>query len=420
MIPIVGCLANVISGDSPINIDSVMDLVMDSVISYDVETLKLHLREEIECEKSLGKLRPIHDNKIWAFMREKYDQINGISESSSNESSPDHVNGFKIKYSVSYKNNRRTILAEESIKEGEVVYQHRSMAKFPDFVSFICFLKEMPTHLLCDTIDWFYEYNEGTFVIDFDDMSYINDEGEMNIDYADNDEEELVALHDINVGEELMSYNDDDDDDGVDNYYKTRFDNEDSTAGILRELNNCEEVEKKKRPIFGKPLWILMQKIYEDLTNETMSSDDFGFRVKYSVNHSKFHGRGLYARENIQEGEIVYEHKRDTILTPETYPEFLNRLALQENKQKSNNQHLQPYLDFLNISPAGVICDMQMWTYGRTKTLYNLDLDDMVYCNSATPISGANIDYSNEEGTVISATRNIDAGEEMLCNYEIF
>merc|ERR1719491_1049110 len=146
-----------------------------------------------------------------------------------------------------------------------------------------------------------------------------------------------------------MSYNDYDDDDGVDNYYKTRFDNGNSTAVILRELNNCEEVEKKKRPIFGKPLWILMQKIYEDLTNETMSSDDFGFRVKYSVNYSKTHGRGLFAREKIQKGEIVYEHKRDTILTPETYPEFLNRLVLQVNKQKVKNQELEPYLDFLNI-----------------------------------------------------------------------
>merc|ERR1712194_30840 len=151
-----------------------------------------------------------------------------------------------------------------------------------------------------------------------------------------------------------------------------------------------------------------------------MSSDDFGFRVKYSVNYSKTHGRGLFAREKIPKGEIVYEHKRDIYLTPETYPDFLNRLVLQVNKQKVKNQELEPYLDFLNISPAGVICDMNVWTYGRTKTQYNLHLDDMSYCNGAASISGANIEYSDDEDKALQATRDIDAGEEILCEYAEF
>jgi len=403
MITIVGCLANLISGDFSIDIDS--------FLSYDSEELMDQLSEEFECENSFEKSRPFHDKNIWALMKEKYEEIIGASESGSNESSNDFINGFKVKYTLDYnKNNRRSIFVGENIKKGQVVYQHRSIANFPDVASFIRFLKHMPTDLLCDTIEWLNEWDDGDdggFLIDFDDISYISHEGKINIRYYNDNDYELVALRDINAGEELI---------GVWIY----FDNEDSTAGILRELNNCEEVEKKKRPIFGKPLWILMQKIYEDLTNETMSSDDFGFRVKYSVNYSKTHGRGLFAREKIQKGEIVYEHKRDIYLTPETYPDFLNRLVLQVNKQKVKNQELEPYLDFLNISPAGVICDMNVWTYGRTKTQYNLHLDDMSYCNGAASISGANIEYSDDEGKALQATRDIDAGEEILCEYAEF
>jgi len=408
-------LINVISNDSSIDTD------IDSFLSdTDAEELKYLLRRVNKCDKTLEKPRPIHEKTNWILMREKYDEIIDASESGLNESSNDYISGFKIEYSLNYnENGKRSIFAKESIKKGQIVYEHRSLAYFPDAVSFIDFLKHIPPDFVCDAIDWLSEWGgeeddeAGYFAIDFDDMSYINDEGEMNIDYIDDDMSQLVAIRDINLGEELICNGP---------YSKeTRFDNENSTAGILRELNNCEEVAKTKRPIFGKPLWILMQKIYEEITNKTMSSDDFGFRVKYSVDYSKTHGRGLFAREKIEKGQVVYQHKRDAYLSPETYPEFLNRLVLQENKRKANNQDLEPYLDFLNISPSGVICDIQMWSYDHTKTNYNLDLDDMVFCNSADQlISWENIEYSDEESIEMVATRDIDAGEEILCSYDDF
>jgi len=417
-------LVNVISSDFPFELESL--LLNDSTA---LKHILLEVGLEVnECGKTLEKSRPIHDNTNWILMRKKYEGVVNASESGLNESSNDYISGFEVKYSLNYnKNGKRGIFAKESIKKGQIVYQHRSLAYVPDAVSFMEFLKTIPTDFVCDAINWLYEWEDGSFVIDFDDMSYINDEGERNIDYIDNDMSQLVAIRDINLGEELIwndVSNEDydvEDDYAMDDWGFDRFDNENSTAGILRELNNCEEVAKTKRPIFGKPLWILMQKIYEEITNKTMSSDDFGFRVKYSVDYSKTHGRGLFAREKIEKGQVVYQHKRDAYLSPETYPEFLNRLVLQENKRKANNQDLEPYLDFLNISPSGVICDIQMWSYDHTKTNYNLDLDDMVFCNSADQlISWENIEYSDEESIEMVATRDIDAGEEILCSYDDF
>jgi len=411
MTPIVLCLAHVIS--------SVLSIDIDLFLSNDALTF-MHQLDEERCDKTIGKPRPIHDNKIWAFMREKYEEIIGASESGSNEPSNDYISGFKVKYTINYnENNRRSIFAKENIKKGQVVYQHSSEANFPDLGTLIRFLKQMPTYLLCDTIEWLHEWDDGVFSIDFDDVSYINDEGEMNIDYDDDNSVPIfVALRDIDLGEELI-WNVE----GGLTWIDSNEDEHDSkTDTVLKELNNCEEVWEEKRPIFGKPLWILMQKIYEEITNETISSNDFGFRVKYSVNYTQSRGRGLFAREKIQKGEIVYEHNRKACLSEETYPEFLNRLALQENKRKAKNQELEPYLDFLNISPAGIICDIDMWLYYDEKhdnyTRLILDLDDMVYCNSAGSVSGANIEYINYNGSnPMHATRDIDAGEEFFCYY---
>jgi len=395
------CLIVGLFGESFIDLDT---LDYDDAYNY--------LLGVYDCGKIFEKPLPIHDNSSWVSMRNTYEEV--MRDSGLLESSNNFVSGFEIKYFVNYnKKNKRSIFAKENIKKGQVVYQHTSQAAFPDLKIFNEFLNHISTDLACDAIKEFvYESNyytavdSGVLTIDFDDMSYISDEGEMNIDYDGTSKGRMVALRDIHFGEELICNRDD--------WSNERFDNEHSTAQILRELNNCKELKGKRRPIFGKPTWILMQKIYEELSHVTMSQDDFGFRVKYSVDYSETHGRGLYAREKIRQGQLVYEHKRDAYLSPDIYPEFLNRLVLLGNKRKAKNQDPEPYLDFLNISPDGLICDIDMWKYGETKENYNLDLDDMVYCNSAN--LSENINYFDDE-MKIHATRDIDVGEEMLCSY---
>jgi len=390
-----------------------------------------HLWRNNNCTKIEEKNRPIYNQSNWISMRKMYNEMMGSSNltfkrySSSLEYS--ETNGFKIKYSVNYNSNKneRSLFSSENIKKGQIVYEHKWLSEFPDPKTFLDFLNRLPTDLVCDTIEWGYDFeteesfeNASWLSIDLDDMSYCNGEGEANIDY-DYSGTNIIALRHINMGEELICYN------GDNSIISNIIDSSDNHSNFFWELNKCREVIKKKRPIFGRLLWNLMEKTYQEVVgenstlNETAINYD-GHKVKYSVNHTENRGRGLFAREKIKKGQLVYDQTRTAYFrNDESLNEFINIIISHEHKRSINYPNPEPYLDFINHFAPGLACDIEMWLeYDIDEA--GIEFDNSRYGNSAGN-DDPNYDFDPNDGmgaTKMYALRDIDVGEELLCPYE--
>ena len=110
------------------------------------------------------------------------------------------------------------------------------------------------------------------------------------------------------------------------------------------------------------------------------------FHTKIEVKNSPIHGKGLFTKEDLQEGQLIYTQEPDK---QEVYSEQ-ELTELSDNKQQEVKHFAPKYPD------------------GK----WRLSHDKIIYCNHARPGT-----MLAKDGTLIAA-RDIKAGTELTQDYE--
>jgi len=113
------------------------------------------------------------------------------------------------------------------------------------------------------------------------------------------------------------------------------------------------------------------------------------FKIKYFLDKSQIHGIGLFANQNIQEGNIVYVHNKD-----------LDKIISQDEFERLELEEKRIFKHYGYFNPQ--------------EGVWRLDHDDIRFCNHS---ENSNITLVN--GKII-AKRNIKRGEELLQDYSEF
>ena len=167
------------------------------------------------------------------------------------------------------------------------------------------------------------------------------------------------------------------------------------------------------RPIHGVDTWHQLRQTYEDVVGPQRSSisrvlaeaKDMPVAAQdsnsLSVEHVPGKGRGLVAAKDIKKGEKMWS---DVYVA-----EFFDRDDLNR---------------YLAVLPTDLACDVILWTYNieedPTKDFYfSVDLDLGTFCNNGGS-EHTNLVWEAKEDVYVNtavASRDIAAGEEVLCNY---
>lgn len=130
-----------------------------------------------------GDAKPLTPQE-WYGLREIYEQVVGKNVSSLVPSwkqyDPTHrVDGFRAKVEVRTSPGMgRGVFLMEPVSEGQVIWDNRYTARFPDDCSVRRFFQLVGEKAACDAITWGYVndfYGPGQFQVDLDDSAFLND-----------------------------------------------------------------------------------------------------------------------------------------------------------------------------------------------------------------------------------------------------
>mmetsp|Transcript_30948 Transcript_30948/g.46958 ORF Transcript_30948/g.46958 Transcript_30948/m.46958 type:complete len:270 (-) Transcript_30948:50-859(-) len=206
---------------------------------------------------------------------------------------------------------------------------------------------------------------------------------------------------------------------------------EDEWYGIQKwwvELD-CPKLFERERPIHSENDWIYARNIYsKDFQQQQQSSKDFndsngskylnGFHVPVQVKHLPGKGRGLFATTFIKKGTLIWTNTYTArFSTGPSYKKFIWSLSNEfacDTLQWAYVQSMS-YADDTNET----MTDLQI----------SVDLDECAYCNYGNIDSGkGNMGCNDDDDTCYDndgryenyAMKDIQAGEELLCPYELF
>lgn len=168
------------------------------------------------------------------------------------------------------------------------------------------------------------------------------------------------------------------------------------------QMNDCNKLSGKRRPIYENTVWISMRKRYEETVGASKSSLSQlssvrmnGFKINYSVKYNNDNERGIFSRQKIRKGQVIYEHR-----------------------WLAHFKDSRSFIDFLGHLPSNLVCDaIELGYYFESireidHGWISIDLDHMIYCNDK---GKPNIDYGPQYLQII-ALRDIDNGEELIYN----
>jgi porphobilinogen deaminase len=185
-----------------------------------------------------------------------------------------------------------------------------------------------------------------------------------------------------------------------------------------------EDSDSSLVEIHTEETWKLFNEIYNQVVDRELSSlppqyKGSGFHVPIEVKYMPSVGRGVFAKEPIQKGQLVWK----SINTAE----FVNA---------------QDYRDFLRKLPKILACDVLIWAYARKiapKQIHTYkvcaDLDEGSFVNHSSNRRKANAELGigrllrDDEDVEITrygcdlefyANREIKAGEEIRVDYDEF
>ena len=266
------------------------------------------------------------------------------------------------------------------------------------------------------------------------------DEGDYYYDENENEGEEYKSKNDLYMTSEEYA-----------DLLKTKHKDFDwkihgSTSDLWYNLG-CEEIFQSPRPLHSQSDWVNARNIYKSIVEDesTLPNDNdgddndndndagnshSGFEVKVVAKQSPGKGRGIYAVEDIKEGDLIYSSK--------------------QTARFSSGAH---YREFLLALEPHFACDVLQWAFvtelganvddkvngnvngkEELQLKISVDLDEGCFCNNGWgptgeeegPNLGCNQDHEEGEEfppsckTNFHALRDIKAGEEFLCSYGDF
>mmetsp|Transcript_37908 Transcript_37908/g.77356 ORF Transcript_37908/g.77356 Transcript_37908/m.77356 type:complete len:211 (-) Transcript_37908:252-884(-) len=169
-------------------------------------------------------------------------------------------------------------------------------------------------------------------------------------------------------------------------------------------ITGCWELELP-RPIWNQSTWDFLQNTYRDSVEEEWSSIPPGpedsFQVPYEVRQSNGKGRGIYAREKVNKGQLVWLPTETAIFFADQEEEFRY---------------------FLSELPYDLACDVIQWAYVFQEEddvfACGVDLGNGSFMNHGKAKDDMNV-VSREDGGMV-ASRDIEVGEEILADYTSF
>jgi len=175
----------------------------------------------------------------------------------------------------------------------------------------------------------------------------------------------------------------------------------------IESLFDCDSFDSAASPIYVDNDWSNAIGIYHEVVGDLASiskgdSYEDGFEISYEITRFPGKGRGIITKDNIQMGQVVYRATNTALFNAGSfYRNFLFRL----NRQFA--------------------CDVFLhWAYvfedeDDGETYIGVDLDPGSLLNDADQSERdmKNIECSDE---IQVATRDIHAGEELLCSYSDF
>jgi len=189
------------------------------------------------------------------------------------------------------------------------------------------------------------------------------------------------------------------------------------TLAEFGEALQCEKIPLDARPIHDASTWRHLRQTYEDVMGPSRSSiSQLAFNIEEKeiddllpaeesnnvvISHVEGKGRGILASRDIKEGEKIWTNVH--------FAAF--------HKSHDLNR-------FLAVLPTQLACDVILWTFNSNEDpndfFFSVDLDLSTFCNGGGSIDN-NVEWETHPvvNTVTAvATRDISAGEEILCDYE--
>jgi len=186
----------------------------------------------------------------------------------------------------------------------------------------------------------------------------------------------------------------------------------------MEKFYNCDDQYETEQKIPDETLWKQLREAYNSVVGESNSKIDHpestnnGFFVDFEVKQSEGKGRGIYLTQPAKQGDIIWTARQAGIF-------------------KNGAQ----YRKFITSLPSDLVCDVLQWSYVQTfdatypspsKSCIVTDLDECCLINSEMRLK-ANMGCIPDAEWIPGgcdlnefATRDIEAGEELLCDYEDF
>lgn len=172
---------------------------------------------------------------------------------------------------------------------------------------------------------------------------------------------------------------------------------------------DCETIFESPRPVHNQSTWMMLRGVYHGIVGQEKSSiaplsHESGVRVPFKVKRSKVKGRGIYAKELVKKGELVWaaQHQSARFSTGEEYRRFLRAI------------------------PVDVACDVIQWAYVQKfagVAYICADLDEGSFLNTAGfGKETANLGCIQGEDCPerLYALRDIEVGKEFIGEYGDF
>ena len=189
--------------------------------------------------------------------------------------------------------------------------------------------------------------------------------------------------------------------------------------GEIWNFLDCDEIIDAGRPVLSHNDWVLLRKAYRRVvgTKSTiLPTDDVdGFHVPIIAQVTPDKGRGVFAAKVISKGSLVWspQHQSAQFLDAHSFRQFLASI------------------------PPDMACDVLQWAYvedlgenGMSNLIMSCDLDEGSYMNTGGWDDGIEANVGCDEeleaqlgvdcGHNYYALRDIQAGEEILCDYATF
>jgi len=176
----------------------------------------------------------------------------------------------------------------------------------------------------------------------------------------------------------------------------------------------CPHIFSTERPIHSQQKWKQAIDIFHAIVGDGhLDPLKNGFSVGIEAKQTEGKGRGIYATHPIKNGELVWSSKRTAMFDDG-----------------------DDYRHFLSVLDVDFACDVLQWAYVQDvsdsdehqELQISVDLDEGCFCNDGGDGEPSSVGCDEDEAVNFEggcrsnyfALRDIEAGEELLCNYDEF